>query len=574
MTDKKSKKYKDYEKSTLYELDLYSNLGGIYEKDRDKYSGTVELYDLVPKYFYGDMEKERTKEGFLKIFAKTFIYRKQEIRVEISPANIMQKDGSTKSFYPSYREEIIEDVLRKFATDNKKNEVLDNMVSVKFTLHELYKELKRNKHEYHYQEIRESLDILAGTGIKIKYINNTKNILRSNMFETYGEVDENVNLKDDEYINEEQSKKIVYFVRFNTLVTKSIKEKTWRLINYEKCMSYRCIVSRYLHKRISHLFLIGRLEIPYNILLSTLINDSNVTKYDSMRNNVIRIKRALDEMKEVGSIDQYKLEYIYSKERKNKIEDVKILLWISKSFHEDIQKGFLLQNNQQKSLENNDNDTDTIITQDNNKLIPDNTIIAQKKDEIKNLIKKIDENIKETDINKITNNKTEQELSTIKENILGAKHYINKLKSENSDYIPIAIIREFIKNNWKTNDKDRQMELSLENKNTNKIEKSIDEIISGVENETYKEISRKAVELFGKKIYANWFLPLELAEITTEKLILSTASNFIKDQIEKEYMNGAYKDVNGENVLFRKGFIHIVRDVCPSIEDVKIIIKK
>ena len=137
----KIKQYNEYEKTHPEQLNLFS-FSNVFVDKRDKYSGTVELYDVVPKYFHGDIGKVRTQDGFLKSLVREFTYKKQKMTLRVSPAQIETEDGE-KAFYPSQREEIIEDVLRKFATDRERNEFLDDRLSVRFTLYDLQKELKK-----------------------------------------------------------------------------------------------------------------------------------------------------------------------------------------------------------------------------------------------------------------------------------------------------------------------------------------------------------------------------------------------------------------------------------------------
>jgi hypothetical protein len=107
--------------------------------------------------------------------------------------------------------------------------LLDSSLSVTFTLYELWKELKRNRHTYSYPEIIESLRILSKVNILIKQSGKKGKVeLSSNMFETFGAVDNNEQSISCE-VNEEKSKKIIYYVRFNALVTRSIREQSWRL---------------------------------------------------------------------------------------------------------------------------------------------------------------------------------------------------------------------------------------------------------------------------------------------------------------------------------------------------------
>lgn len=251
------KKYSEFKESTKpQQLELFS-LNDIFETKRDKYSTTVDLYDITPKYYHGDLEKIRKDGKYLDILKRDFVFKKQNMTLKISPALIEQKDGSTKAFYPSQREEIIEDVLRKFATNPNRNEFLDNRLTVRFTLYELWKELKKVRHPYKYGEIIESLEILSKTNIEIKTSSSNNVKFSSNMFETFGVVDNNeFNINDlDKIIDEEKqseySKKVFYFVRFNSLVSDGVKNKSWRVLNYEQCMSYKKFASRWLHKRIS-----------------------------------------------------------------------------------------------------------------------------------------------------------------------------------------------------------------------------------------------------------------------------------------------------------------------------------
>lgn len=232
------KKYSEFKESTKpQQLELFS-LNDIFETKIDKYSTTVDLYDITPKYYHGDLEKIRKDGKCLDILKRDFVFKKQNMTLKISPALIEQKDGSTKAFYPSQREEIIEDVLRKFATNPNRNEFLDNRLTVRFTLYELWKELKKVRHPYKYGEIIESLEILSKTNIEIKTSSSNNVKFSSNMFETFGVVDNNeFNINDlDKIIDEEKqseySKKVFYFVRFNSLVSDGVKNKSWRVLNY------------------------------------------------------------------------------------------------------------------------------------------------------------------------------------------------------------------------------------------------------------------------------------------------------------------------------------------------------
>jgi hypothetical protein len=99
-------------------------LENVFEIKKEKYSSTIKLYDLAPKYYYDDFSKIRENGKFIEIINREFVYKKQKMKLNITPALLQQKDGTSKAFLLTQREEIIEDVLRKMATDNHKNAFL------------------------------------------------------------------------------------------------------------------------------------------------------------------------------------------------------------------------------------------------------------------------------------------------------------------------------------------------------------------------------------------------------------------------------------------------------------------
>jgi hypothetical protein len=90
----------------LFELVLPS------EKD---YSNTLELYDFIPKYVWGRVE--RIQEKFLEPVEREFECRGGRYRVRIAPARVQDTDGVSRDYLPGKREEPVEDALRKLATE-------------------------------------------------------------------------------------------------------------------------------------------------------------------------------------------------------------------------------------------------------------------------------------------------------------------------------------------------------------------------------------------------------------------------------------------------------------------------
>jgi hypothetical protein len=60
-------------------------------------------------------------------------------------------------FYPSYREELVEEALRKIACDRFNGVFLNDRAGVQFTLYELKKELKARGHSLNLPDILAAL---------------------------------------------------------------------------------------------------------------------------------------------------------------------------------------------------------------------------------------------------------------------------------------------------------------------------------------------------------------------------------------------------------------------------------
>ena len=578
MQKKEDKKYNDFEKSYPKQLEFFS-LKNVYSVKKDKYSSTADLYDIMPKYFHGDVEKIRHNGKYIDVLTRNFVYQNQKMILNITPAKLLLANGTSKDFLPSIREEIIEDVLRKFAINPNKHEFLDNRLTVKFTLYELWKELRNIGHAYDYNHVKESLLILAKTNVEV--ITEDKSITFSgNMFETFGIVNENANDNIEKILDENSdnyNKKIIYFVRFNSLVSKSIENKTWRILNYEQCMSYKKVVSRWLHKRISHMFLTRKVEIPFNILLSTIIRDSGMANYKELRYALSHIKLCLEEMLKIGSIKEYKMEYIYSKERKNKIEDVKFLIYVSDSFWDDLKLNFYIynecdtvQSNKLNTVDNyNDIITDITTTTCDNKQ-QNKTEIETKKNTLKEKIKKMLQSvsIQDKDIKKIISTTSEKKLVKIKDNVQAGINYINRQLDMGNNCNNLAIIISAINNDWNVEQNDRNIKEEDKVVITKKeIQNEITGILKNIEHKKFKQIINKIIDYFGLTVYKAYFHYIDFISIKDNALNLSINNNYALDIINREYLNGIQKlTETGEKFWYKKGIKELVKEILPQIE--------
>lgn len=313
---KAEKKLEQYKQTLPPQLALFQ----LATQEDGRYSNTIELYDGIPKYFWG--KSERINGQFLEPIERDFVYRGREYSVRITPAVIKDSDGVNRYYYPSAREELVEDALRKMACEGK-GIFLDDEAGVLFSLYELQRALKESGHTYSIVEIKEALLVCRLSNIEVRNADGTEVVI-SSLFETVG-------LKTwEDWKGTGQKTKA--FVRFNLLVTRCIKEGTFRQLNYSKSMAFVSVIARQLFKRMSHHFTQASISTKYEILLTTIIRDFGITRYTQLRDNLRQVQKALEEMKAKDAVMSYSIEHIFDVKRRNKLVDAKISIQTSFKF--------------------------------------------------------------------------------------------------------------------------------------------------------------------------------------------------------------------------------------------------
>lgn len=327
---KEAKRLEDYTPSRPMQLDFFT----ILSPEERRFSNTIELYDFMPKYHWGKVE--RVNDQFLNSLERSFECRGKKYALRIDPARIKDDDGMTRDYYPSKREELVEDALRKLASEGQ-GIFLDDQAGVTFSLYQLQQELKRNGHSYSKDEIKDALFICAQSNLTVTSEDGNA-VIVSSLFETLG-----LQTREDW---QGQGEKTRAFVRFNPLVTASIKNGTYRLYNYEATMSYTSTIARQLHKRMAHHYTQASVMHPYSIMLSTIIRDFGLTAYAKLPDNLRDVLKALDEMKDKSMLLDYKVEKTIDEKQRGKLIDAKITLTPHPEFTSEV----IHANKKQKAL--------------------------------------------------------------------------------------------------------------------------------------------------------------------------------------------------------------------------------
>lgn len=297
------KKFLEYTHSKPLQLSLFD----LFENEKE-FSHTIELYDFMPKFVWGKVE--RVAGVFLHAIEREFECRGKRYILTVTPASIKDSKGKEKYFYPAKREEIVEDALRKIMADGQ-GIFLDGEAGVSFTIYRLQQELKNNGHTYNRQQIKDALNVLARTSLELKS-ENGKVEFTFHPIEAIG------------FSGEDEETQT--FVKFSPLVTKSIKDRTFRLFNYEKVMSYKTVIARQLHKRMAHHYTQASLTDPYTILLTTIVRDFGLTRYKQIKDNLREIETAIDELKSKNVIINHKIDKVIERRPRTKVVDAKIVI--------------------------------------------------------------------------------------------------------------------------------------------------------------------------------------------------------------------------------------------------------
>lgn len=306
------KSLQEYTQTKPEQLTLFEMLA----PEQKKYSNTVELYDFIPKYFWGKAAQLRVNGKFLHELEREFVCRGKKYKVKIYPSSIKQKNGKEKYFYPSKREELVEDALRKLVCEGK-GKFLDDSAGVFFSLYELMDELRSNGHTYSITQVKDALMICAQSSLIVTNEEGTE-LMVSTIFPTLS-----LQTKEDW---KGKGEKTQSFIRFNPLVTKSIVEMQFRQFNYQNSMKYKSVIARQLHKRMSHHYIQASIAHPYGINLTTIIRDFGLTAYGKISHNLRDVARGMDELMDSNVVLKYEGNKTFDSKNKNKITDVNFVI--------------------------------------------------------------------------------------------------------------------------------------------------------------------------------------------------------------------------------------------------------
>ncbi|MFZ6774541.1 hypothetical protein ACO0LB_17700 [Undibacterium sp. SXout7W] len=314
-----------------FQLDLFQKFLCNTDDERSNLGNTIDLWDSIPKYSMSRQaqNKLRSSDGRLKLLKLNCKFGGRGYQVVIQPARIEVKDKETDTiseidFYPSSNEELIEDALRKIASEQDQGffDKFSYRSGAVFTLYMLREELAKRKHTRSFQEIILSLEILSKANIEINCDGDGDGVGFSSILPALAGV-----TRKDLEANAEAK----WIAQFHPLVTRSIDELRYKQYNYDQMMSHSSQLARWLHKQLSTKFTYAAHGRTFDMLYSTIDRDSALLNgYKHARQGI----QALDDA--FSELEKNKVLMFYTKDvrrgSRNKIEDVSYTLTPSPEF--------------------------------------------------------------------------------------------------------------------------------------------------------------------------------------------------------------------------------------------------
>ena len=335
------------DKSQPMQMTLFQTFLG----DGDNYSNTIDLYDAIPKYSPSRKLNALREHGkYLPILKRHFKHRNRitgemtTYHVTIEPARYEDHSGQEKEYYPTEREELVEEALRKIATDQRNGCYLSEQAGVQFSLKALRKELTARGHAMRHDSIVEALNICSKTLLTVTTADG-QSVLTAPIFPQLL-----MSNRQDWLLHGKDAR---CYVQFNPLMTHSVNRITYRQFDYATLMSYRRQLARWFHKRLSHNFINADHLRTFDILATTIIRDSGLLNAKQFRDNLQAIDTVLNELKEKQTISDYQ-KAVRRDKGGRKIEDVLYALYPHHTFIQ----GMKTANKRQQNINQLAADTD------------------------------------------------------------------------------------------------------------------------------------------------------------------------------------------------------------------------
>ncbi len=301
------------------QLDMFSQF---LTNDESEVSNTVEIWESIPKYFFTprQVEKIRTPTGHADPYKWEYIYNDMPCAVKIQPAQIEQKDGKYKSFFPGITEELVEEALKKIFTDQQLgiHDPQNIETWIRFSLSMIFNELKSRNRSRSRNEIKQAIEVMSSCVITL--YNEEKEVWRGSILQDL------VTVGRDEYLADTDA---LHIARLPLFISHGINRLEYRQFNYDRLLKCNEQLTRWIYKQLINRFRQASLLDHYHFKYSSLVRDSALLQQSTDGKNRQKITSALNELVERGVLMNYEED---QQKEGRKVVDVKYTVFPTSAF--------------------------------------------------------------------------------------------------------------------------------------------------------------------------------------------------------------------------------------------------
>jgi hypothetical protein len=266
-------------------------------------SNTIEVLDALPRFFFRAHKRDeiqfvdRAKDLAANILTRVQI-KGATWEMSLAPALIKSAEGNTRRF-PGPREEFIDHTLRRLAAQHP--ECLfqfSGALALKTHLSMIRRDLAAHGHGFKLIEIHEGLQTMAGSTFEAR---NLDEELSSRRRRRRGDTMGLIRYIYDRDDSDDGDGQVI--IVFHELFYQSLRDATYKQLNYDKYSSLSNGLARWIYQRISHEFTPDfpdkkpeDEQTPYSFSL-TFIRTNAPVRQKTTRRLVDDIQEALDELK-------------------------------------------------------------------------------------------------------------------------------------------------------------------------------------------------------------------------------------------------------------------------------------
>ena len=281
----------------------------LFETPDSRRANYTALFDLAPRY--ANRSDRRDDLGRLNAIVRDFEFNGEMYRLNVTPARITAPDGSSRDILPGEREQLVEDVIRKFAAQKLHLGDQDEVLTP-FSVYGICKELAAHRHTLSKAEVKEALMVLNMSVISITKLSKEnerrpKAVVSAPAFPVLA-------------FRDESDPDSTAYVQLNPLLALAIRSLAFERVNYDWMMQLRIPLARWLFKSISLMTAEGA-DLPETMeLKASDIASSFGRERSRWRETLAEVEKAVIKLREIAMISGYARRDI--KEGKKKIDAV------------------------------------------------------------------------------------------------------------------------------------------------------------------------------------------------------------------------------------------------------------